>query len=75
MTFTRDNQHLKRKLLKKGLIKPGDKRGVYVISDLVHFLRAVFRRYFYCSECGTLMLWDDDKRCYICPSCGSIKEF
>jgi hypothetical protein len=73
LTFNKDNQGLRRKLLAKGLIKKGDKKGVYLPSELVKFLKNALGKYFICSECGRLMFLDDEGY-YKCPNCGYIKH-
>jgi len=74
ITFNKDNQGLRRKLLAKGLIKKGDKRGVYVPSELVRFLKTALGKYVVCKDCGSLMFFDDGKLSFVCPSCGFVKS-
>ncbi|ABO34564.1 hypothetical protein MmarC5_0248 [Methanococcus maripaludis C5] len=73
LTFSADNQGLRTRLLKRGLIEKGDKRGVYKKTNLLSFLKASLGKYFVCEKCGFLMM--KKARGYVCPVCSNKKSF
>jgi len=73
LTFSRDNQSLRNRLLKRGLIQKGDKKGVYKKTNLLNFLKASLGKYFICEKCGFLMM--KKTKGYVCPACNNKKSF
>jgi hypothetical protein len=79
LSFDFHTKGLREKLKAQGLIVPlerelGGKKGLWRWTDTVQNIRLSIRGMYRC-KCGSIMIFDDTEKKYLCPDCGAIEDY